>query len=329
MKWLKDRLGWAVAAVLAFALFTGGAVAATGLIDGATIAPHTIKGKQIKDHSIGTRQLSKGVVKLLRSRTTIGPNVGNSPGQNGTSGGTGAQGGTGQQGPKGDPGPQGDQGPAGANGPSGVTLITPANMQGFAATTDTAGGACNNSGDPNSPPNTATQGFNSTYQFNEGTNGGSYARLKKTYNEPLTDLSLLSYDTLVQHDGSGGQAPFVVIRVDPDGTGATTDGLFFEPVYEDGSYTYQTGSDKATYTQKLVTHDWQTWDVRNGGLEPDGNGPPLFTLNYYESQHPNAVLKGISMATGCGQGAWDNFVGNVRELKIGLNGTVADYIFQG
>jgi hypothetical protein len=302
------------------ALAVAGAVPAVGavshLINGNNIKNRSISGSKIKKRTLTLNLLSKKTIAALRGSATVGGggNVAGAPGENGAVG------------PTGPTGPKGDKGDPGANGPSGTTLITPSNLQGFTAVHSTG---CLNSGETS----TGSQSFNGAYQFEVGTQGNSYEKISKPYNVPLTDLTSLTYDTLVQHDGSGGQAPFIVVNVDPDGNPATdnTEGVFFEPVYADGTYSYDPSGDKAKVAPQpaLKTHAWQTWDVRNGGLELNGGGPPLFTLDRYEANNPNARIVSIGVSAGCGSGAWDNFVGNVRHLSIGIGPNVTDYLFQG
>ncbi len=95
---MRTRLGGLsygnVVATLALfvALTTGGALAASKLIPGSKIKPHTITGKQVKHHSLG--------VSVLRGPLPAGPT--------GATGATGTPGATGASGPK---GPTGDAAP--------------------------------------------------------------------------------------------------------------------------------------------------------------------------------------------------------------------------
>lgn len=93
---------------LFLALSTGGAVAATKLIDGKTIKRGTVASKQVKDRSLTAADFAAGVLK---------------PGTTGPAGVPGSKGETGAAGPKGDVGPAGPKGDAGpSTGPAGGDL---------------------------------------------------------------------------------------------------------------------------------------------------------------------------------------------------------------
>jgi hypothetical protein len=102
---LRGRTG----PVLAFAL---GLLVATA---GTATAAKLITGSQIKDGSIGSRDLAR-TVRAQLSRT--GP-----AGVAGPQGVPGATGASGVQGPQGEPGPQGDAGPEGPTGPRGPSEV--------------------------------------------------------------------------------------------------------------------------------------------------------------------------------------------------------------
>lgn len=75
-------------------------------------------------------------------------------------------------------------------------------------------------------------------QLSVGAAGGSAAQLRNGDYDGvlLSDITSLSYFTYVQQDGSGGQAPYLILDVDLDGDGTMDDLLFFEPVYQTGDY---------------------------------------------------------------------------------------------
>jgi Ca2+-binding RTX toxin-like protein len=181
-------------------------------------------------------------------------------------------------------------------------------------------------------------GDSGSAQFSVGANGNSAAQLRiDDYNGMLlSDLTDLSYNTFVTQDGAGGQAPYIILNIDLDGNGTTDDQLFFEPVYQDGSYGTLPGSTIATQ-QSLATGVWQTWDADDGGwwsLNAGTFGPPLTSLDAYIAAHPGARLAApasgagsVRLVTGFGAGAWDNFVGSVDEVSIGFNGNVDSFDF--
>ncbi|MDQ3812789.1 MAG: hypothetical protein M3347_02425, partial [Armatimonadota bacterium] len=156
------------------------------------------------------------------------------------------------------------------------------------------------------------------------------------------ELTALSYNTYVQSGGSGGQSPMLVLLIDNDNNNTVDDQLFFEPVYQNGTHTKvdpnitipnQCGANSGCVTPG----QWQTWDALNGGwwsLNAATFGPPLTTLKFYRSQHPNARimntspgLGGVRFLTGLGAGAWDNFIGNVDNVTIGVGGNDTVYDF--
>lgn len=150
------------------------------------------------------------------------------------------------------------------------------------------------------------------------------------------ELTVLSYSTYAQSGGSGGQAPYLILNIDNNNDGVFNfedgdDLLFFEPVYQNGTYPVvdpsitipnQCGGNPLCVTPG----QWQTWDAFNGGwwsLNAGTFGPPLTTLRFYRSQNPNAriinsPLGGVRIATGGGAGAWDNFIGNADAFTIGV-----------
>ncbi len=104
------------AVALAFIL---GLVVATA---GTATAAKLITGKQIKDGSISSKDLSKAVQKQLAKTGAAGAQgPAGQPGANGANGGNGANGPPGANGLPGAKGPVGDTGPAGDDGPVGDT----------------------------------------------------------------------------------------------------------------------------------------------------------------------------------------------------------------
>ncbi|HEX3558567.1 MAG TPA: hypothetical protein VHU19_05160 [Pyrinomonadaceae bacterium] len=147
------------------------------------------------------------------------------------------------------------------------------------------------------------------------------------------DLTVLTYSTYAQSGGSGGQAPYILLNIDNDNDGVADDFLFFEPVYQNGTYSTifpgdtvpnQCGANPAC----VVTGQWQTWNALSGGWwsnNESAGGPPLITLRRYRQEHPNARIVnsstgdgGVRIVVGFGAGSWDNFVGNVDNFRIGV-----------
>lgn len=171
-------------------------------------------------------------------------------------------------------------------------------------------------------------------EFRIGADGNSFEtfRLNEFDGTLLADLTELSYWTFVESGGSGGQAPYLNLLVDPTGLGGPLDQLFFEPVYQTGDY----GGDPVPDQGDIVVGEWQEWDAFIGGwwaLSDATFGPPLITLDSYIEEHPDAVLApttpgSVRIATGCGGAAWTNFVGNADAFTIGAGETSFTYDFE-
>jgi uncharacterized repeat protein (TIGR01451 family) len=157
-----------------------------------------------------------------------------------------------------------------------------------------------------------------------------------------TELTNLTYSTFAQSGGSGGQTPYIVLNIDWDNDNVLDDNLFFEPVYQNGTYSTifpaDTIPNQCAVPACVEPGKWQTWDAFNGGwwsnVESAG-GPPLITLKRYREEHPNARivnsstgLGGVRIVTGFGAGAWDNFIGNVDEFVIGVGPDETTYDFE-
>jgi hypothetical protein len=221
-------------------------------------------------------------------------------------------------------------------------VVSPQNMAGWTisnfdaetalstAATTTSGTFTNLVVGPATPP----MGIGSLHEH-VGTNGNDAARL--TYGglnaAPLGTLASqpLSYWTYVTTPGSGGQAPYLMLFIDRDGDGEQDDILFFEPVYQNGTYTMLYGQppvpNQCGVNLGCVTvGQWQFWDAQAGGwwsLEDSEYGPPLTTLSAYLAQYPDARLvttvDAVWIASGYGHPTWANFDGNADALTIGGN----------
>lgn len=113
-----------VVSTLALVVALGGtAGAASGLIDGSRIKPHSITTKQLKAHAVTKQVLAAGVIATPETKIVEGPK--GDPGGNGVNG---SNGGPGRDG-VGGAGPQGPAGPSG----SGVTTYATVNLDGTVA----------------------------------------------------------------------------------------------------------------------------------------------------------------------------------------------------
>jgi len=110
---LSRRHGTAVAYLALFAALGGSAYAAV-IVTGKNIKDGTVTGRDVKNRSLGTSELSPTALSSLAGgRGPAGPQ--------GPQGDRGERGPAGPTGDTGSPGPQGPQGPAGPRGPSGIS----------------------------------------------------------------------------------------------------------------------------------------------------------------------------------------------------------------
>ncbi|MDT7807075.1 MAG: hypothetical protein QOJ70_888 [Acidobacteriota bacterium] len=113
------------------------------------------------------------------------------------------------------------------------------------------------------------------------------------------------------------------------------DQLFFEPAYQNGTYSTIFTTDSVpnqcgSNTACVTLNQWQTWNALQGGWwsgNESAGGPPLISIAAYVNEHPDATIVntetgkgGLRIATGCGGGAWTNFIGNADNLVISAQG---------
>ena len=225
--------------------------------------------------------------------------------------------------------------------------VSPTNLQGWQIQVTTAATATPTPSvtfvnGPGTPP----LGTGSA-EFRVGANGNDAAQLRHpgyagtrlpnpTPTPPAAnELSSLSYSTYVQQDGSGGQAPYIILQIDTDGDAGIEDLLFFEPFYQSATFC------PSNPQPALVTGQWQTWDAFNGcwysvfGTAGSGPGTNTVSLRTLSAALPTGViansspsgLGGVRLVTGFGAGAWDNFVGNADAFRIGVGANDTLYNF--
>jgi hypothetical protein len=219
----------------------------------------------------------------------------------------------------------------------------------FTSSSNVVVNECNGNGwvkqttDGDNPPGTASIGFQSgpgapplgsgSAKFSVGSNGWSEALLRtSSYSGALlSSISELKYSTYVQHDGSGGQAVYLLLYVDYNNDAAWDDILFFEPVYQTAAFF------PANPQAPLALNTWQEWDAKNGGwwslngTAGAGPGTNVKPLSAIIAAHPNAAIasgNAITLEAGFGAGSWDNFVGNADAFKIAGNGNSVTYDFE-
>src|SRR5688572_7329383 len=171
--------------------------------------------------------------------------------------------------------------------------VSPTNLQGWQIQRSTSGVVPTPTPTPDvlfvNGPGTPPLGLGSA-EFRLGPDGGAAAQLRHpgyagtllpnpspTQPPAANELSALSYSTYVQQDGSGGQAPYIILQIDTNGDAAIEDLLFFEPVYQSATFC-------STPQATLAVGQWQTWDAFNGcwysvfgtaGSGPGTNTKPL------------------------------------------------------
>ena len=213
---------------------------------------------------------------------------------------------------------------------------TPSNLQGWQIQTSGTGQAVTFEQGPATPP----LGVGSV-ELSVGPNGAGAAQLRHPGYQgvKLADLTALSYSTYVDQDGSGGQAPYIILQVDLDGDLSTIGDrtlLFFEPVYQSATFF------PSNPQGPLALDTWQTWDALNGGwwsttgVAGAGPGTGVKPLSAITALHPNAVIHnsttgsapgGVRIVAGFGAGAWDNFIGNVDNFTINYSSNNTTYDF--
>jgi hypothetical protein len=153
----------------------------------------------------------------------------------------------------------------------------------------------------------------------------------------LSSLTALDYYTYVNHFVDS-QAPYLLLNIDTDNDGLADDFLFFEPVYQNGSYSGDATPNQCPANPQCVsTGVWQHWNALTGGWwsgNDNSGGPPLHTLAGYAALHTSAKIVnrgdgagGVRIAVGGGAGAWDNFDGNADAFTIGVNNNDTTYNF--
>lgn len=210
-----------------------------------------------------------------------------------------------------------------------TTVVRPGLMNGW-----TAGGSGGAAAAFVAGPDTAPAGSGSA-ELSVGANGDDAAQLRYGgfAGVELADLTALTYSTYVQQDGSGGQAPYLLLNVDLDGNGTTDDLLFFEPVYQDATFF------PSNPQGPLVTSTWQTWDALAGGwwslggVAGAGPGVGVKSLAQYLAAQPDARLAtttagALRVVAGFGAGAWDGFVGNADALTVGVAASSTTFDFE-
>ncbi|HYP19675.1 MAG TPA: hypothetical protein VEY08_06330, partial [Chloroflexia bacterium] len=213
------------------------------------------------------------------------------------------------------------------NAPEALVVVSPSNMDGWATTNGHCSGGTPTGSvgfvtGPGSPP----LGVGS-FQFTTGTDGNSFPNMRNAnyHGIRLDQINAFSYSTYVSAPMTNtGQAPYIILNIDNNGDNDVDEQLFFEPVYQTGTYGPVPNQCPGIPTC-VALNTWQHWDARLGGWWLLSNGgPPVVTLQTYAAANPNARiintttgLGGVRFVVGCGGGVWANHVGNIDNVSIG------------
>jgi hypothetical protein len=182
-------------------------------------------------------------------------------------------------------------------------------------------------------PATPPLGQGAAYLYT-GSDGSASAEIRSgSYGGTLlSSITSLKYCTYVQQ-WNGGQAPYIILRVDTDGNGTTDDLLFFEPEYSNGGYN---GSIPAQPAIQLNT--WQCWDALAGGWYSvsgfNGSGPGTnvqswsdLVAAYPAGSKVAAGTSGIRILVGFASPT-DVYESYVDAATIGVGGNCITYDFE-
>src|SRR3989449_61502 len=218
--------------------------------------------------------------------------------------------------------------------PAGMIVVSPTSMAGWTIQVDAGVSATPTAAAAFvSGPGTPPLGGGSA-ALTVGTDGDSGVQLRNPgyAGTLLSDITALSYSTYVSAF-NGCQAAYLILSIDYTGDGLQDDALFFEPCYQTGAYI----GDTVPAQGAPVLNTWQTWNALSGGwwaFNAGTFGPPVTTISSYLGAHPGARIVnrvdgagGVRLAAGYGAGAWDNFVGNVDSVTIGVGGLITTFNF--
>jgi len=155
----------------------------------------------------------------------------------------------------------------------------------------------------------------------------------------VSAITELSFSTFIEQRNSAenpySDAPFVVLQVDSDGDNIAEWHLVFDP----GSQTQPYVQNNFPNQGKTQVGIWQNWDMYHGGwfdgAEDPQNGFPLFSMATFVAKHPTArILNDATQGgaairvSGGGPVSSGNFIGDVDNFRIGVNGVTTIYDFE-
>jgi len=191
-------------------------------------------------------------------------------------------------------------------------VVTPQNQQGWSTADTRPGGNVTFVNDSTAPGGSALS-------LTTVNSGAAKAQYQHTANDPLANVTELSYSTK-QNTASFAQGdPSYQLLVNLNGTNGFTT-FVFEP-YEN--------------TGTVTNGDWQTWDVDAGQMWSSrtvntisdtchtvagAGGPPFYTLSELKANCPNAVVIGFGVNIGSNNPTYDT-----EADLVDYNGTVYDF----
>jgi len=155
----------------------------------------------------------------------------------------------------------------------------------------------------------------------------------------LSAITELSFSTFIEQRSSTvnpySDAPFLVLQVDANNDNIAEFHLVFDPSSQTQPYVQNRFPDQGI-TQVGI---WQTWDMFHGGWFDGADDPqhgfPLFNLASFIAQHPNArILNDATQGgaairlSGGGPVSSGNFIGDIDNFRIGINGVATIYDFE-
>jgi hypothetical protein len=155
----------------------------------------------------------------------------------------------------------------------------------------------------------------------------------------VSAVTELSFSTFIESRASTvnpySDAPFVVLQVDANGDNIAEFHLVFDPSSQTQPFVQNHFPDQGE-TQPGV---WQHWDMYHGGWFDGADDPqhgfPLFSLASFAAQHPTArILNDATQGgaairvSGGGPVSSGNFLGEIDNFRIGINGVTTIYDFE-
>jgi hypothetical protein len=218
-----------------------------------------------------------------------------------------------------------------AHAPTATLVVHPGNLQGWQIQTSGVNQTVTFENGPPTPP--LPPGSVELAIIGANGNGAAQLRQPAYGGTLLSQITAFSYSTHVTQ-WTNGQAPYLILNIDHNNDGVQDDLLFFEPEYQNG-YTMNVPTQA-----DLTLNTWQTWNALTGGwysingfagMNPAAGVRDLAT---YLAVFPNSRilnsgtgLGGLRIVAGFGAPAWDNFIGNVDNFTIGVNGANTTYDF--